>query len=172
MASSWPDFRPTRLLQALTRRGVDFVVIGGLAVIAHGGARVTKDLDICFDRDPANLEALGDVLVRLEARLRGVPDDVPFVPDAATLKRISLLTLDTRHGPLDIHAAPAGSPAYSSLKRRAERVDVAGVVVLVAALEHLMAMKRAAGRAQDLADLEELEAIKRLRRRQRRRARR
>lgn len=44
-------------------------------------------------------------------------------------------------------------------------MNVGEVTVLVASIEDLMSMKRAAGRPKDLADVEELEAIRRLRRR-------
>jgi hypothetical protein len=82
------DFDPKHILGMLTGRGVDFVVIGGIAAVLHGSARITQDLDVSFATDDANLDALGKVLVELEARLRGVPDDVPFVPDRETLRSL------------------------------------------------------------------------------------
>lgn len=163
--ANWPEFRPTRLLERLVRRGVDFVVIGGYAAIAHGAARLTRDLDVCFATDDANLSVLGDVLIGAEARLRGVDDDIPFVPDAPTLRRVRVLTLDTVDGPLDVMVQPDGAPRYAQLRARAELLDVGGVLVRVASLEDMMNMKRASGRDKDLLDLEELEAIARLRRR-------
>jgi hypothetical protein len=160
--AGWPDFRPSRILRELAVGGVEFVVIGGYAAIAHGSPRLTNDLDISYSPEPANLEALGSVLVGLEARLRGVADDVPFVADAGSLRQVELLTLDTRHGPLDLLAAPGGGPGWAALRRDAIEVDLDGVTVPVASLDHLKAMKRAAGRPQDLLDIEELDAIERL----------
>jgi predicted nucleotidyltransferase len=165
--ASWPEFSPSALLRALVSRGVDFVVIGGFAVIAQGGSRITQDLDLCFAGDPANLEALGDALVGMHAHLRGVAEDVPFVPDADTLRRMQILTLDTDHGPLDLLVEPAGAPRYDALRRRADALDLGGLRVLVASVEDLMAMKRASGRDKDLLDLAELEVIDRLRRERR-----
>ena len=49
------------------------------------------------------------------------------------------------------------------MRERAERHDLGGVLVRVAAIPDLLAMKRASGRKKDLADVEELEAIERLR---------
>ena len=160
---SWPEFKPSRLLQHLTARGVDFVVIGGYAAIAHGSAQYTNDLDICFAPDGENLEALARALLDLRSRLRGVDEDVPFVPDAAALRGVELLTLDTDAGPLDLLATPQRGPGYEALRRRALRVEVSGVVTRVASLADLIAMKRAAGRPKDLIALEELETIDRLR---------
>ena len=160
--AAWPEFDPRALMGALTSRGVDFVLIGGFAAVIHGSPRLTQDLDITYADDGANLRALGDALQDLDARLRGVEEDVPFVPDERALRPIELLTLDTAAGPLDLILHPPGGPTYSALRRRAQRVDVGGLAVLVASIADLLAMKRAAGRAKDLADVEELEAIERL----------
>lgn len=159
------EFRPSELLTRLTAGGVDFVVIGGIASTIHGSDRNTFDLDIYPSQDPDNLEALGRVLVELDARLRGIDEDVPFVPDARSLKGIEILTLDTSLGPLDVLSSPSGSPPYPQLRRRATRVDIGPTVVLIASLDDLLAMKRAAGRDKDRLDVEALETIKRVRRR-------
>ena len=164
MSLPGPDLDANRILRVLTERGVDFVVIGGIAAVLHGSPRITQDIDICFATDQVNLEALGDVLVGLGARLRGVPDDVPFVPDAATFRNIEVLTLDTDAGMLDVLARPAGFPGYDALRAQADRIDVDGRTFLIAAIPDLLAMKAAAGRPKDLADIAELEAILRLRR--------
>jgi predicted nucleotidyltransferase len=165
--AQWPELRLESLLRKLTAHGVDFVVVGGIAVIAHGSARVTRDLDICYATDQANLDALGAAMVELGARLRGVPDLVPFVPDGRTLRRTQILTLATDDGWIDLLAAPSGAPPYAQLRDRADRVIIGDVAIRVAALDDLEAMKRAAGRPRDLLDVEELEAIRRLRREQR-----
>jgi predicted nucleotidyltransferase len=158
----WPDFSPTALLKRLVERGVDFVVVGGVAMVLQGSARFTKDLDICYATDPTNLELLGTVLIGLDARLQGVDEDVPFVPDGRTLRRTSILCLDSREGPIDLLFQPAGAPPYEEMRRRAVRMDLGGFGVLVASLDDLAAMKRAAGRPIDIVDLEEIEVIRRL----------
>jgi predicted nucleotidyltransferase len=161
--AAWPDFRPATLLRRLVEGGVDFVVVGGVAAVALGSVQITRDLDITYAGDAENLERLGRVLVLLGARLRGGADDVPFVPDGRTLRHTRILTLDTADGPLDLLAAPDGAPGYEDLRAHAEMAVVGGVEVHVAALDDLLAMKRAAGRPKDLIAVEELEAIRRLR---------
>jgi hypothetical protein len=160
----FPDFSPRALLRRLVEGNVDFVVVGGIAAVAHGSAAFTQDLDISYAPDEENLDRLGRVLVELGARLRGVTDDVPFIPDGRTLKRTRVLTLETRLGSIDLLAQPDGAPAYERLRERASHETIAGVAVRVASLDDLIAMKKAAGRPKDLVAVEELEAIQRLRR--------
>jgi predicted nucleotidyltransferase len=160
----WPDFHPSALLKRLVAHGVDFVVIGGIAMVGHGSARITRDLDICYATDLANLDALGQAMVEVGAKLRGVDEEVPFVPDAHALRRTSILTLESSDGWIDLLVSPPGAPAFERLRARAERVMIDGVAVLIASLDDLESMKRAAGRPIDRIDLEEIEVIRRLRR--------
>jgi hypothetical protein len=166
--AGWPEFRPTALLGMLAQAEVDFVVIGGVAIVVQANPRFTRDLDICYATDRTNLERLGALLVSLDARLRGVDGDLPFVPDAPTLRRTRMLTLTTRQGNLDLLVDPPGSPGYAALRRRADIVELGAASVRVASVEDLLAMKRAAGRPQDELDVESLEiARSRLRGRRR-----
>lgn len=151
------------MLRRLTAGGVDFVVIGGIALVLLGSPRMTRDLDVVFAADDANLEALGRVLVDLEARLRGVGESLPFIPDGNTLKNVQLLTLATSAGWFDVHRSVDGAPPYRRLRDNAERCDLGDFSVLVASPDDMIAMKQAAGRPQDLIDVETLAAIKRLR---------
>ncbi len=163
--TGWPEFKPREILAALTARGVDFVVIGGYAAVLHGSPRVTQDLDITFATDVPNLEALGKVVMALGARLHGVDEEMRFVPDARTLARVELLTLQTDLGKLDLLALPPGAPPYADLREQAARFDLGNLLVRVADIPQLIAMKEATGRPKDLADIAELDAIARLRRR-------
>ena len=153
-------FRARDLLRVLVERGVDFVVIGGIAGIARGSAYMTEDLDIAYSRDPDNLRRLAAALTQLDARLRGAPEDVPFLLDAETLRQGAHFTFETASGPLDILDRPDGSPPYAELKRRAdEPLDVDGLPVLVASLDDLIAMKEATGRPRDAVVASELREL-------------
>jgi predicted nucleotidyltransferase len=160
---SFPELKLLALLGRLGRAEVDFVVVGGVAVVFQGYGRSTKDLDITYATDTENLRRLGEVLVGVHARLRGIAEDVPFVPDERTLARTRLLTLDTDDGGLDLLADPPGAPSYETMRSRADRVELDGIVIAVAALDDLLAMKRAAGRPQDLIDIDALEVARRMR---------
>jgi hypothetical protein len=163
------DFGPTRLLRTLTDGNVDFVVVGGVAVVVHALPRFTNDLDITYATDAANLEALARVLTDVGARLRGVDEDLPFVADARTLRQTQILTLDTMHGALDLLIDPPGAPPYAALRDRADCIELEGAEVWIASIDDLIAMKRAAGRPQDVVDIEALTIARRRRGRRRRR---
>ena len=157
-----PEFRPRTLLARLTEGEVDFVVVGGFAMVVHGSAAITRDLDICYSTDEQNLDRLDTTLLALEAGLSGVTEDVPFVPDGRTLRGTQILTLVTTAGRLDLLSTPDGAPPYPALAERALRVELEEMTIKVASLEDLIAMKNAAGRPKDLLAVEELEAIQRI----------
>jgi hypothetical protein len=143
--AEWPEFRPRALLGQLAAGDVDFVVLGGTAAVMHGSAASTRNLDITYAPEADNLERLGRVLVEIGARVRGVTDDIPFVPDRRALRQTRVLTLDTPDGWIDLVTQPDGSPAYEQLRARTT-AEIGRVEVLVASLEDLIAMKKAAGR--------------------------
>jgi hypothetical protein len=151
--AEWPvpaEFQPQRLLRALVAHDVDFVVIGGLAGMARGSAYPSYDLDIAYARNDENLEALVGALIDVDARLRGAPPDVPFLLDAKTLRNGSNFTFATPWGSLDIIGEAPGAPSYERLRDAAgPRVAIEGELVSVASLDHLIAMKEAAGRPKD-----------------------
>jgi hypothetical protein len=160
-----PDsYHPATLVQALVGGNVDFVIIGGVAVVLQAMPRFTKDLDICYSTAQDNLDALGGVLVDLKARLRGIPEEVPFVPEGRTLHQTQIMCLTTPVGDIDLLVNPEGAPTYKTLRRRADIVDLGGHSVRIASIEDMLAMKRAAGRPQDLTDVESLEAARRRKR--------
>ncbi len=153
-------FDPLRILKALDDGAVKFVIIGGIAGRLWGSTTVTNNLDICYGREQPNLQALAMVLSKLKAKLRGAERDLPFTGDARTLKMGDSFTCTTTAGTLDIVGTPAGSSGYEALARTATGMDVGGVMVLVAAIEDLILMKRAAGRAKDLIEVEILTAVR------------
>jgi hypothetical protein len=61
-------FEPKRIVDALNRGGVRYVIVGGLAVGAHGVIRATRDLDLVPDAEPANMDRLARILSDLGGR--------------------------------------------------------------------------------------------------------
>jgi hypothetical protein len=155
---------PVPLLRALSAAGVDHVVIGGFAVISHGVVRATKDLDICPGPDRANLRRLARCLAELEVTQLGAGDfdaaEMPFDPTRPEdLAEGGNFRLESPLGILDLMQWVSGieaEHAYAALAEQAIDSEVEGVPVRICSLAHLRAMKRAAGRPQDLQDLADL----------------
>ena len=149
----------TSMLTGLTRKKVRFVVVGGVAAVAHGSSRVTNDLDICYDTTGANVGALASLLANWQAYPRGVEKDLPFIMDDRTLRNAPILTLTTSEGDLDVMDKVAGVGPYAAAREHSDRVSALGVNFRVLDLPHLIKAKRAAGRPRDFEHLPELEAL-------------
>jgi predicted nucleotidyltransferase len=155
---------PLPLLRVLHERGIEHIVVGGFAVNAHGFIRVTKDLDIVPSPSEENLEKLAEMLQDVGATILDSgdfqPEEMPADPtSAADLARGGNFCLLTELGRLDVMQWLSGVEAddlYAEFDQDAVEGNLDGVPVRVCGLEHLRAMKRAAGRPQDLEDLERL----------------
>jgi hypothetical protein len=149
---------PEAILATLVRHGVDFVVIGGLAAIAHGSRRMTRAIDVVAKPASDNLARLEAALGELGAvQLLANADEQPI--EAAEIAMVALgTTLHTASpaGRLDVVGAPEGAAPYPQLRERSIVSKVAGVEVRIAGLDDLIAMKRASGRPMDLRDIADL----------------
>lgn len=154
------------ILSVLTRHEVDFVVIGGFSLAAHGAPRGTKDIDVVPAPDEENLDRLADALANLDAEIILADDFDPrelgIAPDADGLRCGGNWVLQTRLGRLDVLQVVSGVRSYKELRAGAVYVDVAGAgQVPFAGLDDLIAMKTAAGRPQDEIDITSLERARR-----------
>jgi hypothetical protein len=139
------------ILATLARHEVAYVLIGGLAVQAHGHVRTTQDVDVFPLRERGNMERLAAALAELEARPAAAR--AGGAPTAKTLARRTTHVLETAAGGLDLHLAPPGAASWAEVRERSMVLDVAGVKVAVAGLDDVIAMKRAAGRPIDRGDI-------------------
>lgn len=138
-------------------------MIGGLAVGAHGFPRATKDMDIVPEPSPANLERLATVLRALDYEIVGTDEfeaDELVHPDVEALIAGGSWVLRTRFGRLDILQHLEPDISYSTLDAEAIEDEVFGSRVRFCGYRHLVAMKEAAGRDQDLVDVARLRAIR------------
>lgn len=148
-----------KLLTALHREHVEFVIIGGLAAVLHGSAYVTADMDICYSRKRENLENLARALESFHPSLRAIADQIPFRLDAAALRYGMNFALTTDAGDVDILGEVTGMGSYEQVATQAEEIEIFSVRCKVLSLEGLIKAKRAVGRAKDLRLLPELEAL-------------
>ena len=163
----------SELAATLNRHDVDYVVIGGVALQAHGHVRTTQDLDVVAAWTTENMQHLAAALMQLDAKLRGVHADRLGI-DLGSPEELhdgGNFLLHTRHGDLDVfsvEATPGAPRRYEDLRGRAIAVDVRGVRLLIAHPEHLIRMKTAASelrdrpeakRRQDLDDIAVLDRL-------------
>ncbi len=145
---------PAGLLGALSACGVDFVVIGALAVGVHAEVRATGDLDVMVPiGDEANKRALQDALQQLGAVL--LSSEQGGV-DPAAGEEYPTVMFATRYGKLDILYRPDGSDSYPKVKQRSLQTTINSQRVHVAGKDDLIRMKLAAGRTDDLRDVANL----------------
>ena len=121
-----PDVRPDELIAALADAGIEYVLIGGLAVGAHGFPRATKDLDIVPNPDAANLKRLATLLRRTRCaasrarRLRTV--GVSLRPARSfSARRGRQFRLDDASRTPRHHAMGPGHPRRARLRSPQER---------------------------------------------------
>ena len=154
------------LLQALSTNGVDFVLVGGMAVQLHGYSRMTYDIDLVLSMTDANLTRFIDI-----AKQFGLAPVIPVPIDS--LKNASLI--DQWHREKGMIAFALREPAiagsvidvlvrpdvsYERLNTDAVEGQLFGCTVKIASIEHLLEMKRIANRPKDLLDIRALEKIK------------
>jgi predicted nucleotidyltransferase len=154
-----PNF--SELLPLLANHGVEFILVGGGAAIAHGSARMTLDVDVVYSRSPENILRLADALTRHQPYLRGAPPGLPFKWDAATITAGLNFTLTTAMGDVDLLADIPGGRTYEDLLNDSMDLQVFGTTCKVVTLSKLIHLKKAAGRPKDLEAIAELIALSR-----------
>jgi hypothetical protein len=150
-------------LKSLTAAQVNFIVVGAYAGVVQGVVQVTRDLDICYERTPENMQRLVTALAPFHPALRGAPPEVPFIFDARSLAQGMNFTFQADFGDIDLLGELSGIGRFSDLARDTVSIELFGMPIRVASLDALIRSKRAAGRPKDLLVLPELEAVKRMR---------
>jgi predicted nucleotidyltransferase len=151
-----PEVRPPtiddvrRICRALEEAGARYVLIGGFAVILHGGERTTKDIDLLVDPEPANVE-------RLKRALSVLEDDAAREIGTEDLQKYSVVRV-ADEVLVDLLGAACGV-TWSEASASALRMDLEGTPVIVADVGTLIRTKRTV-RPSDAADRAWLEAIR------------
>jgi len=152
---------------ALERARVRYLVVGGVAVVLHGHPRFTADLDLVLSLDADNVHAALGALAPLGYAPRApLPAEDLADParraDWVRTKGMTVFSLASpAHPATEVDLFVEEPFPFEEAHARALRVDLGGVSAWVASLDDLVAMKRRAGRPQDLEDVRSLEAIAR-----------
>lgn len=145
--------------------GIDYLVVGGLAVNFHGVPRMTYDIDLMILLEPQNI-------IRLVSRLSewGYKPKIPVDPrDLADERKRNSWIRDKGMKALNFYSEklPIGeidivleSPIpYQELKERSVKIDLGEIQVPLISIQDLIELKARAGREQDLADVKHLRRI-------------
>jgi len=144
------------LLRELSRREIEYVVVGGMAGVLHGAPVVTADVDIVHKRTDENVEKLLALLSDVGATFR--TDSRGLKPNATHLQGKGHVLLMTSLGPLDV-LCELGSEGYEELVDETVEMDLGeGQRCRVINLQKLIALKESAGRDKDKVALPTLRA--------------
>jgi predicted nucleotidyltransferase len=155
------------IFKILNAAGVRYVVVGGVATLLHGYARLTADVDLAVDLAPQEalkmIRALADKGFRPQVPVSAETFAEPAVREEwIQEKHMLVFSLVDPTNPMrvvDLLLKP--EVPFEELLLRSQEGFVGETRVRVASLDDLIALKRYAGRPQDLADIEKLEAIRR-----------
>lgn len=146
-------------VDSLVAYKVEFVIVGGVAIIAHGVPYATFDLDFCYARTNENLKKIVAALAAFNPRPRYFPKELPFVWDESTLRHGTNFTLETTLGDIDLLGEVSGVGSYAEVYKNSETMRLFDYEVRVLTLDALIKAKKAAGRPKDLNILPQLEAL-------------
>ncbi len=153
------------LFEALNLARVRYVVVGGVAVVLHGYARLTNDLDLAVDLAPQEAGKAIDTLTQFGLRPQAAVKAGDFSDPAqrerwVLEKRLVVFSLWDPSNPMRVVDLFVQNPIpFDDLWNRSELVQLDNTSVRIAAIPDLIALKRLAGRERDREDIEALELI-------------
>ncbi|MBN2241098.1 MAG: hypothetical protein JW793_00295 [Acidobacteria bacterium] len=155
------------IVRELNRNRVQYLIAGGLAVVAHGYVRFTADVDMLLAMDSENLSAAVSVLRGLKYRPRAPVDFEKFIDPAHRRRWIeekgltvfSLFSPDHPATEIDLFVDPplVFADAYS---RNLQMEVSPGVKATFCSLDDLIVMKKKAGRPVDMEDIAQLRKLR------------
>ncbi len=143
-----PAQRTEALLELIDATGLDCVVVGGVAAVAHGATTATRDLDVAMEFSSDNLERLMTALAPYHPHHATRPELGVIVAAPASLAQYRMLLLDTDLGRLDVLSRVDPIGGRAQLKTVALEL-LPGRTYRVIDLEQLIAVKAHVGRAKD-----------------------
>ena len=147
------------LLRRLVMEKVEFVLVGGMAAIAHGSASVTEDVDVCIRFDEATMRGVLRALEGTNPRERMNPARPPLGSDPLRFVGNRNLYVTTDDGVIDFLGEITGLGQYERVGASAVTLQLGDFSVRVVGLRDLIASKRALARPKDLRVARELEIV-------------
>jgi predicted nucleotidyltransferase len=153
------------VFKELNAIGIDYLVVGGLAVNFHGVPRMTYDIDLMVLLEPENILKLVRKLTQWGYRPK-IPIDPKDLADETKrdswirekgMKALNFYSETLPIGEIDI---VIDSPiSYEELRSRAVKIELQDEKIPTVSIHDLIELKLRAGRKQDLADVEHLRMV-------------
>ena len=148
------------LLRRLQRQNVDFVLVGGLAAIAHGSASTTHDADICVRFDEPTMRGVLRALDGLNPRHRMTPQQLPLGDDPLRYIGYKNLYVACDEGIIDFLGELTGVGDFTRVNASAVEMNLGDFSCRVIGLDDLILSKRSVGRPKDQRVARELELVR------------
>lgn len=158
-------FNLREIFKALADAEVEYVVVGGLAVIMHGHLRATRDLDLVIGLQPGNcakgMAALGGIGLRprLPVTLADFADPAKREDWTRNRNMMVFQLWDPANPERSVDVFVREPLDFSEMRSEAVLKDLDGVPIPVASIRHLILLKQSAGHALDLDDIQALREI-------------
>ncbi len=156
------------IFKSFQKKKVKYVVVGGLALNLHGAMRNTADLDILVEMSDQNLKKIVTILKKYGYRVRQPIDPLGIADEKirkewVRKKHMKALNFFLDDGLKEVDLIIESPVSFEKARKEMFRLRIGNIVVPVVSLEHLILMKRKAGRAIDKVDIADLRRIKKLR---------
>jgi len=148
------------LVDRLIRARMDFVIVGGFAVLSHGASMMTEDLDVCCPFSEDNLKALWSALSDLHPVHRMTPQRLPFEVTPELPVGLKNLYLATDLGKLDCLGEILGVGPFEEVNRSSVEIRFESGCCKVLGIDALIKAKLATNRTRDRMAVLQLKAIK------------
>ncbi len=158
-------FNIREIFKALADAEVDYVVVGGFAVIMHGHLRATSDLDLVVGLQPDNCAKALSALSGIGLRPRLPVDLADFAnpsirEDWVQNRNMLVLQLwDPTNPERSVDVFVREPLDFRAMLTEAVDKELDGVPIRIASIRHLIQLKQIAGRPQDLSDIEALRIV-------------
>jgi hypothetical protein len=156
------------IFRRLQEENVDYLVVGGVAVMLHGVVRMTADLDLMVMLTEGNLEKFVSVMNDLGFRPKVPVPAESFISEAnrrtwieeKNMQVFSFLHPDQAISLIDVFVKEPIS--YDELRRGAEMKYLDEIAIPVVSINDLIRLKKLSGRPQDLEDIKSLEEVQKI----------
>jgi hypothetical protein len=149
-----------RIIQRLTERQVEFVLVGGYAAVSWGAPVITRDVDVCLNFTEQNLRRLSDALIDLHPRHRITPQRIPLEINETNWASFKNLYLELDWGVLDCLSDVKGIGGYAEVLAASKVIQLPFGTCRILAVDALIRAKEAMARPHDMHTVGYLRAIK------------